>query len=156
MNEEKQEDRFHNEPVKNEPVKVSGIEEKKELGWEYFRPCGAASPEDRKIFSDLHAEDKILHDLDEVWESIHKVFPDLAEEAGCLSVRTKDIYELMHDRMGFDFSTEECFLSVNGMTTKITTESIDLAHRGLKAIVGEKRANKIIASVICKKLESIF
>lgn len=136
MNEEKQEDRFHNEPVKNEPVKVS--------------------PEDRKIFSDLHAEDKILHDLDEVWESIHKVFPDLAEEAGCLSVRTKDIYELMHDRMGFDFSTEECFLSVNGMTTKITTESIDLAHRGLKAIVGEKRANKIIASVICKKLESIF
>jgi hypothetical protein len=42
------------------------------------------------------------------------------------------------------------------MTTKITTESIDLAHRGLKAIVGEKRANKVIASVICKKLESIF
>lgn len=119
-------------------------------------PCWAARPVDRKIFSDVHAEEAILDNLDEVWESIHKVFPDLAEGAGCLSVHTKDVYELMHDRMGFDFTTEGCFLCVNGMATKITTESIDTAFRGLKAIVGEKRANKVVASVICKKLESIF
>jgi hypothetical protein len=140
-------------PALEEANILSGIEEKKES---YSRPCWAASPVDRKIFSDVHAEEAILDNLDEVWESIHKVFPDLAEEAGCLSVRTKDVYELMHDRMGFDFTTEGCFLCVNGMTTKITTESIDTAFRGLKAIVGEKRANKVVASVICKKLESIF
>lgn len=119
-------------------------------------PKWEAYSQDRKIFSDVHAEEAILDNLDEVWESIHKVFPDLAEEAGCLSVHTKDVYELMHDRMGFDFTTEGCFLCVNGIATKITTESIDTAFRGLKAIVGEKRANKVVASVICKKLESIF
>lgn len=131
-------------------------------------PCCPARPDDRKIFSDVHAEDAILDNIDEVWKSIHKVFPDLAEEAGCHSVRTKNIYELMHERMAargeFVFTTEgyveqhnqQRFLCVNGMVTKITTESIDTAFRGLKAIIGEKKANKVIASVICKKLESIF
>lgn len=132
---------------------LSGIEEKVSTTPRYTRNVPW---DDRKIFSDVHAEEAILDNLDEVWESIHKVFPDLAEEAGCFSVRTKDVYELMHDRMGFDFTTEGCFLCVNGMATKITTESIDTAFRGLKAIVGEKRANKVVASVICKKLESIF
>lgn len=144
---------FEPEAIEEEAAILSGIEEKQES---YARPCWAASPVDRKIFSDVKAEESILDNLDEVWESIHKVFPDLAEEAGCLSVQPKDIYTLMHDRMGFDFATEGCFLSVNGIATKITTESIDLAHRGLKSIVGEKRANKVIASVICKKLETIF
>lgn len=54
------------------------------------------------------------------------------------------------------FSIQGDFLAVNGMTTKFTKESIDTAHRGLKCIVGNAKATKMVARAIQSQLEKIF
>jgi hypothetical protein len=110
--------------------------------------------EDRRIFADPKKEDCGLDNIDVILANVAKEFP--SNDSVYPSINPEDVLGLLHRKMGYTFSIQGDFLAVNGMTTKFTKESIDTAHRGLKCIVGNAKATKMVARAIQSQLEKIF
>jgi hypothetical protein len=153
------------ESVRNKPVEElneAACEELKELSGlneepEYVK-CSPRSwtwdASDRKIFTDPHKEVFGLDNIDVILANVAKEFP--STDPVYPSIHPDDVLGLLRKKMGYEFSIQGDFLAVNDMTTKFTKDSIDTAHRGLKCIVGDRKATKMVARAIQSQLEKIF
>lgn len=107
---------------------------------------------DRKIFADPSKEVLCGSDLQDIWENVSREFPS----EYLPPVIDSSVLGYLTSNMGFNFSIDNDFLAMNGITTKFTVNSIDTAQKGLSNIVGHKKACKIVAKAIQSQLERIF
>jgi len=134
---------------------LSGIDDE-EVVKKVVSHCRKNSACDRKIFADPTKETlgSGLEDIDVILAKVAEIFP--STDPVYPSLNPESVTSLLKKRMGYDFSMDGDFLIVNGMTTKFTKDSIDTAHRGLKCILGPKKATSVLTKVIQSQLEKIF
>jgi len=121
---------------------------------EDFKDCGSG-----QIGANPYKKDRaidhgcpLLNNLNQLWCNIGEVFPDYK------TANPDNLLKLLNEKLPRVDITWEAGknIVVKGAVTNISHEDVKVAHDGLRKIVSDEAADKIIATIIANKIRKLF